>query len=406
MMLIRFLLYIGRRAAFGVAICLCIAPANAQGLPQVIRSHNSGPGQCGSGDPSYINTANETGGVPLFLQRDEAGKAMQLMFESSRKGLSTVLWASARLTSSTRNFDVPVDSVTDKITFTFSVDNKGTALVLRQPNGHEAGAGAPGVTDTELNCGRVIAVVKPRAGVWHAEISGTGTFWLKAQAQTDIDFIKAEFVESGGRPGHEGLFPIQGQPIVGQRATLRVWVSAAQTRTAEVALISSEGNVLRSLHLEPLNADRKSLELTGEVMLPTVPFRIALTGRDVEGVSYQRLNAPLFHAESVKIVPKFTFDEIAPGTTRSGDLEVRNFGPSGYFKISAVDARKLVRKVEPAELFVAAHETGRAHIRLVAPAGTSTDVGDDVVIVVASMSGTSSTNSAIVHLSVSGKADP
>jgi len=72
MMLIGFLFEIGRRAALGSAICLCIAAANAQGLPQMNRSHSFGPDQCGAGDSSYIQAANETGGVPLFLQRNEA----------------------------------------------------------------------------------------------------------------------------------------------------------------------------------------------------------------------------------------------------------------------------------------------------------------------------------------------
>src|ERR1700741_3579235 len=82
-------------------------------------SHSFGPDQCGPADPAYIRTANETGGVPLFLQRSEAGKAMLLMRESTRENVSTVLWASAKLAGAAQTFDIPVDTVTERITFAF-----------------------------------------------------------------------------------------------------------------------------------------------------------------------------------------------------------------------------------------------------------------------------------------------
>ena len=223
-------------AGLAAAVCAWAVAVSAQQFPQVNRSHSFGPDQCGPADPTYIKTANETGGVPLFLQRSEAGKAVQLMRESTRENISTVLWASAKLAGARQKFEIPVDSVTKRITYTFSVDTKGMKLSLRQPNGQEVGSGALGVEDTELNCGRLITIVKPQTGMWHAEVSGSGTFWLEAQAQSDIYFIKAEFVELGGRPGHEGLFRIKGQPIAGQTATLEVSMSATKAGTTELRI--------------------------------------------------------------------------------------------------------------------------------------------------------------------------
>ena len=102
--------------------------------------------------------------MPLFLQRSEAGKTMQLMRESTRENVSTALWASARLAGGGQKFEIPVDSVTERITFTFSVDTKGSRLVLRGPDGQEVGEGSARTEDTELNCGRVITVEKPQPG--------------------------------------------------------------------------------------------------------------------------------------------------------------------------------------------------------------------------------------------------
>lgn len=403
MILRRDLTQVAGRVALLVAICACIVPATAQQLPQMNRSHSFGPDQCGPADPAYIKTANETGGVPLFLQRTEAGKAMQLMRESTRENVGTVLWASAKLAGAAQKFEIPVDSVTERITFTFSVDTKGTRLILRQPGGQEVVVGSSGAEDTELNCGRLITVVKPRAGMWHAEVSGSGTYWLEAQAQSDIYFIKAEFVEVGGRPGHGGLFRIKGQPIAGQPATLQVSMSAKEARTTEFALVSSKGDVLQKLHLKTTDHDREFLELTGDVALPNVPFRIAVSGRDGKGTPYQRYDSPLFHAESVQVVPKFNFDEITPGEKKTGEFEVKNFGPARAFKVTVADAHKFVAEVEPKELSVPAQESGKLKVQIAVPAGTQAGVGDDIVVVVASTSGVPTTNSAIVHLSVAGK---
>jgi hypothetical protein len=85
---------------------------------------------------------------------------------------------------------IPVDSVTKRLTFTFSVDTKGNALKLTRPSGGAIAEGTASTEVTELNCGRIVTVSSPEAGDWRAEISGTGRCWLKAQAQSDI-FLSA-----------------------------------------------------------------------------------------------------------------------------------------------------------------------------------------------------------------------
>ena len=405
MILNRILIGPSRTVALSAAICLGISPSHAQQQPQVNRSHSFGPDQCGPADPSYIKTANETGGVPLFLQRSEAVKAFQVVRESTRENIATVLWASEKLTGNAERFEIPVDSVTERITFTFSEDTKGMKLVLRRPSGQEVVVGSAGTEDTELNCGRVITVVKPQAGAWHAEVSGSGTYWLKAQAQSDIYFIKAEFVELRGRPGHEGLFKIPGQPIAGEPATLQVAMSATAVETTEFALVSAKGDVLEKLHLKITDRDPDFLELTGEVKLADEPFRIAVMGRDAKGMPYQRFDSPVFHAESVQVIPKFSFEEISPGQEKTGEFAVRNFGGARAFKVTVTDARKFVTSVEPKELILSKHGSGKLLVQLAVPAGTPAGVGDDLIAVVASTSGTPTTNSAIVHISIQTKSD-
>src|SRR5712672_4322994 len=147
---------------------LCATPSFAFGQtqPSANRSRTFGPDACGPADPAYIRSANETGGVPMFLQRSETAKAFHLVRESTRNNVSTVFWATGTLDEKPQAIAIPVDSVTKRITFTFSVDTKGSQLKLTQPSGGVITEGIAGTEDTKLNCGRILTVSSPEAGVW------------------------------------------------------------------------------------------------------------------------------------------------------------------------------------------------------------------------------------------------
>ena len=70
-------------------------------------------------------------------------------------------------------------------------------------------------------------------------------------------------------------------------------------------------------------------------------------------------------------------------------------------KITVTDTHKFVSKVEPKELALGADESGTVRVDLTVLAGTAAGVGEDVVIVAASTGGPSTSNSSVVHFSVS-----
>jgi hypothetical protein len=381
---------------------LCAAPSFVLGQTEPSnRSRAFGPDACGPADPAYIHTANETGGIPLFLQRSEAAKAFHLVRESTRNNVSTAFWATGTLDGKPEAITIPVDSVTKRITFTFSVDTKGNQLKLTQPSGGAITQGSASTEVTELNCGRILTVTSPEAGEWRAEITGTGRYWMEAQVQSDIYFVGVEFVKKGGRPGHEGLFRIQGQPVADTPATLQASLSASATKTAEFYLVTERGQTIQKLEIHAVNSDREFLEFAGSVDLPKVPFRVAVIGRDSNDKQYQRFFSNLFHAESVEISPKLDFDELPAGSTTQVAFTVRNIGFARTFKLTVTDARHFVSMVEPKELALSAGESGTVRVDLAIPAGTAPGIGDDLVIVAQSSAGPSTSNSSVVHLSVS-----
>jgi len=389
-----------------VALCGSVSLVFAQTQPSTNPSRTYGPDACGPADPVYIHTANETGGIPLFLQRSEASKAFHLVRESTRNNVATVFWMTGMLDGNPQSIAIPVDSVTKRITFALSGDTKGSKFKLTQPSGGAVTEGSADTEITELNCGRILTVSSPEAGEWRAEITGTGRFWMEVQAQSDIYFVGVEFVERGGRPGHEGLFRIPGQPVAGTSATLQVSVSARATKSTEFYLVTEQGEAIQKLQMQAVNSDPEVPEFVGSVDLPSVSFRVAMKGRDSNGKQYQRFFSNLFHAESVEVSAKPDFDDLPAGSTQQIAFTVRNIGFSRTFNITVTDSRHFVGRVEPKQLTLGAGEAGIVRVDLTVPAGTATGLGEDLVIVAASTVGPPTSNSSVVHSLVSSAQNP
>jgi hypothetical protein len=338
----------------------------------------------------------------MFLQRSEVEKSFHLVRESMGQNASDVFWGTGTLEGRAQTIQIPVDSFTKRITFTFSVDTQGAQLRLLAPSGRTI-VQAADVDDTELVCGRVVTVNSPEPGVWRAEMTGSGRFWLEAQAHSDIYFINVEFVKLGGRPAHEGYFRINGQPVAGSPATLQASLSAASTETTDIQLVSERGDVIGKLPMQVVDPDRDFMELLGTLELPQTPFRVAVTGRDKRGRQYQRFFSGLFHAETVEVTPIKDFDELAPGTTRQATFTIRNTGAARRFKLTVTDAHRLVTKVEPAEMELASGASTTVRVDLTAPVGIAPGSGDDIIVVAASTTGASTSNSGILNISIARK---
>jgi len=374
--------------------------AIAQTQPSDNRSKRFGPDACGPADPGYIRVANETGGQPMFLQASEAAKAFHFVRESTRNNMGTVFWAIGTFDGKEQTFEIPVDSVTQRITFSFSADTKGSKLTLSQPSRGAIVEATASTEITDLNCGRIVTLSTPEAGPWRAAVIGTGRFWLQAQAQSDLYFISAEFVRKGGRPAHEGLFKIAGQPLAGIPATLRVSLSAKEAKSTSFRLVTERGDTIQEVRMRADGTDREFLEFLGTLELPKDSFRVAVSGRDTKGRSFQRFFPALFHAATVEVLPERVLDELTAGGTTPFTFTLRNVGAPGTFKITVTDGHQFVSQVVPRELSLGAGESGSVRVQLTVPAGTAPGIGDDVVVVATSSAGSAASNSCVVHFSV------
>jgi hypothetical protein len=126
-------------------------------------------------------------------------------------------------------------------------------------------------------------------------------------------------------------------------------------------------------------------------------------GRDSNGKPYQRFFSSLFHAESVEVSPRPDFDELPPGSTRKVAFVIRNFAFPRTFKITATDVRRFITDIDPKELSLQAGESRTVWVSLAVPAGIAQDLEDDLIFVASSIEGPHTSNSGIVHFSVSSR---
>jgi hypothetical protein len=358
-----------------------------------------GSGTCGPIDASYVRVANGTGGQPLPLGPAEVGAAAPLMAASFNA--ETVLWATAPLTSSGQAITVPVDGVTSRVAFVLSTDGSIADMTVTDPSGMLVAAGT-GVDAFSFDCVRGFAVERPVPGEWTIQAAGAGTYWFVVHARSDFGLDDAEFVQVTGRPAHEGLFRIPGQPVAGRPATLRARVTREEVTDATFDLVSMSGVQLQAVELSPITASSTEEEYVGEIAnLPVIPFRVRVSGRDRTGEVYQRVSRPAFHAATVEVVPP-QMVTLARGQRTPVTLSVRSVGAPARLQIVAV-LNATVLRVEPATLQLSANESREVTVWADVPAN-DTSLSPEIVVTAESPTDPAAANSAIIRATVLDRA--
>jgi hypothetical protein len=383
-------------AAFVWAVTIT-RPVSAQTGQQ--RSRPFTPGTCGRVDPSYIRIAEQTGGQPMFLQPSEMAAAGHLMRETTLNDTDAILYATAHLAGQSRGYAIPIDSAVKRVTFSLSFDAPGTTMTLLRPSGAAVTSGEGGVEVSEWTCGRIVTIGSPEKGNWRVQLSGAGRFWLRVTAQGDLYILSVEFVQLGGRPGHEGYFRIPGQPLANRPQTLQATVSGA-LQSAEFRLVSVDGEEIQPVGMKEEGSDPEDHEYFGTLTLPQQPFRVAVSGRDGNGLSFQRMYLTQFRGTTIEIAPSNNFEDLRAGATTTLTFGVRNYGEAGSFRFLAADSRGAIIPTQPAEVALASGASAQVRLDVTVPPGTAPGTGITVTITATSTTNPEINNGTSVQLDV------
>jgi hypothetical protein len=241
-------------------------------------------------DADFFSSAAETGGDFYFWAPGEfAASHLQLPLDDEE-----VVLAYGRLDAPRRGVDIPVESGVRELTVFAGAQRKDRAVLVR-PDGAIV---ADGASDARLQTFRhmtLAAVRQPMAGTWRLDFDGAGMYSISAHVRPgDADDAPSvgdfHFVELRGRPGHDGWFPLERLPRAGETVACEVDVGGYATGV-QVETVTEDGRPLGVLPMDAQDDERS--DYFGRCVVPAVPFRVVVTGRDARGQAFRRIERGL-----------------------------------------------------------------------------------------------------------------
>jgi len=258
-------------------------PAHAQDQQ---RSSRPGWPCVGTVDPSYVRTAEATGGAVLLFQPSElAGVATEM--SASREHDEMVFRAGAQLAEGVHEFEVPVDSTVESVYFFVSVQCLHVVSVI-PPSGDELRPDAAGVKHHRFEAIRLFTIEAPTPGLWKVRVQGRGLFSLIVKAKTDLRLTGVSFSDGG--------IQVRGSPEPGRQLRLEATISGITSQVA-FQFSSSTAAIIQVLKLNLEQESEVRRTYAGTVTVPSVGFRLAMTGIDEQGFRFQRVQNRLFSTE-------------------------------------------------------------------------------------------------------------
>ncbi|XP_035687499.1 von Willebrand factor A domain-containing protein 7-like [Branchiostoma floridae] len=330
---------------------------------------------------TYIYIAQATGGQVLEIAKDEVfqtTRLVDLVVTSAEVNLLTM----QSVQPSVRAHTVPVDSSMSDLVV--QVTAVGATLQVFNPAGEQleiGGPDAPVTIEIQLNKVLVVRIRDVTAGEWRISVTSSVTYDLRVSAQSTVDFAYS-FVKMVTDTDHFGVKEIEGRPVAGEEATIRVnLIGSDPAQVSDVtalSLVALDGRVLQTL---PLQENEPLTEyFATSSSLPDVPFRCRLEGKDSGSSTFQRLITSVVETSTSRLQGSVdpVISRLLPGGTVDVPFSLSNSGQQGSFTIVASDDKGFVRRVTPSSVTLARDATTTVTVRLRAPAdvafGTTTTV--------------------------------
>lgn len=244
----------------------------------------------GRPDPSMVQVSEGSGGQVFLLDPSEVAFSATLLL--ARDGHDeTLRRVVGDLEPGVRAIDVHVDPSADRLLFSVSLQCLQQIEIVR-PSGAIVAAADPGVTWTAFQAGRQVGVRTPEPGRWGVRVAGKGLLFLEVSARASLALENVRLVRSG-RPGHEGLFRDDTPLVPGSRRLLEIALSPGIIGPAFEMRGSSDERIGTLPPVRQPGGDGDQVYLS-EFVVPGVPFRVMVAGRDAAGSIVQRVQGSLF----------------------------------------------------------------------------------------------------------------
>lgn len=192
-----------------------------------------------------------------------------------------------------RSFTIPVEYGARSLTV-FAGAQRKDRFVLVRPNGSVVADASSGARLQSLSHMLIATIDSPAAGNWRLELAGAGKYSVSAHVTGPSGGIATElldfdFVELGGRPAHEGWFPITRELRKGELIECSADVSG-NPASVQFAFVSGDERPISTVHMERTDAGG---DYFGRCLIPDRPFRIVVSGQDSRGQPFRRIDSPL-----------------------------------------------------------------------------------------------------------------
>lgn len=304
------------------------------------------------------------------------------------------------LTDNLRSYRIDVDSAARNLLVAIGTDNVRN-IKLFDPDGLDVTADTSVAKVVNFYSGASLSVATPKAGEWTVEFVGNGQSFANAYVASPISIIELGAVQESGRLGHEGLFPINGAPVLGDAGLIQATVEGAPADQLEVRRLTGE-----LVNVHPFTAEEIE-DLGGGVHKYTVPVvfdetpvRFFLRGNDANGVGFMRAFPTSYAAQPLRVSIQDAAFKLLPGQTRTVNFVVENRGSEADIKFLATASPEVINAS-----FVAptVHLATGAQAVIGVPVSIPADSELEDITLVASASDTAlpaHANSSIVQLMV------
>ncbi|MCX7096913.1 MAG: hypothetical protein NTV43_03285 [Methylococcales bacterium] len=356
-------------------------------------------GSCSPYDPAYFYLANRTGGQVFILPRGQTSGITELVNLLSRSNAADILTVAGLLSTTAIVHTFPVDSTITRMTV--SITSTGTtAITVKRPDGSIVAAADAGVTRVPMTPAAgssvIYSITNPQVGQWQMILQGSGDYSAVVNGDSTIALDSFDFVRLGGRPGHQGYYPIDGLPLAGKTLNAIARLSG-KTPNIDFELRTKNGQVLQSFKLDSPGADVGNL--FGELTIPTQSFVIYALGNDETGHPFQRVLTTQLIPQQLSVIPPIAVG-LGKGQDTNYIMQVKNDGIADLFTFAALDNNKFVKSVTPSSANIATGKTQDVKVVLQPPATAIVGTSDTLAFTAKSSTDADVINSAVLVSSV------